>query len=85
MQPFWRVSLNSGGYYLFAAAKAGSVQAQKFWLSRRAGWRERGEPDGPMPGIEAGSNSHVVLHLSDNGRDPELTEVLAQSAGKILY
>jgi hypothetical protein len=65
--------------YLFAAAKGGSVPAQKFWLRTRAGWREPGEPDDPMPGTETESNSHVVLHLPDNGRDPELTKALRKA------
>ena len=65
--------------YLFAAAKGGNVQAQKFWLRTRAHWRERGEPDDPITGTEAQSNSQVVLHLPDNGREPELTEALRKA------
>ena len=65
--------------YLFAAAKGGNVPAQKFWLRTRAHWRERGEPDDLITRTEAQSDSHVVLHLPDNGRDPELTEVLRQA------
>ena len=33
--------------YLFAAAKAGNVTAQIFWLKTRAHWRERPEKHSP--------------------------------------
>src|ERR1700730_4114786 len=65
--------------YLFSAGKAGNIAAIIFWLKTRASWREKGEPDQPIPGVGDGSNSSVVLVLPDNGRDPELTQVL-QSA-----
>src|SRR5580700_2025562 len=58
---------------LFAAAKAGNVVAQIFWLKTRAHWRERAVPDDPASGSDAGGNSPVVLVLPDNSRDPELT------------
>jgi len=62
--------------YLFAAAKAGNITAIIFWLKTRANWRERMAPDEPIPGTDAESNSQVVLVLPDNGRDPELRQVL---------
>ena len=68
--------------YLFAAAKAGNVPAQIFWLKTRAHWRERMAPDDPVPGSGPGSKSEVVLVLPDNGRDPELTEVLRDAQEK---
>src|SRR5438105_8324677 len=43
--------------YLFAAAKAGNVTAQIFWLKTRAHWREGKAPDNPIPGAEAETNS----------------------------
>lgn len=36
----------------------------------------------PNPGAEAGSNSPVVVVLPDNGRDPELAEVLRKAQQK---
>ena len=69
---------------LFAAAKAGNVTAQIFWLKTRAHWRERLTADDPIPNADAGSNSEVVLVLPDNSRDPELTQVL-QSAQEEYY
>ena len=62
--------------FLFAAAKAGNVTAQIFWLKVRAHWRERTAPDDPVPSGAAEANSPVVLVLPDNSRDPELTQVL---------
>jgi hypothetical protein len=35
---------------LFAAAKAGNVAAQIFWLKTRAYWREKPASDDPVPG-----------------------------------
>jgi hypothetical protein len=66
--------------HLFAAAKAGNITAQIFWLKTRANWRE-GKPDEP-PGADAGSKSEVVLVLPDNSRDPELTRVLREAQEK---
>jgi hypothetical protein len=68
--------------YLFAAAKAGNIAAIIFWLKTRANWRERAAPDEPIPGRDAEPNSPVVLVLPDNGRDPELTEVLRSAQEK---
>jgi len=68
--------------YLFAAAKAGNVPAQIFWLKTRAHWREKPTPDGPVPGSGAAANSQVVLVLPDNSRDPELTQVLQDAQEK---
>jgi hypothetical protein len=68
--------------YLFAAAKAGNVPAQIFWLKTRAHWREKPTPDGPAPGSGAATNSQVVLVLPDNSRDPELTHVLQDAQEK---
>jgi hypothetical protein len=62
--------------YLFAAAKAGNVTAQIFWLKTRADWRERMPPDDPAPTSQVETNPPVVLVLPDNDRDPELTQVL---------
>src|SRR5271155_5674151 len=67
--------------YLFAAARAGNVTAQIFWLKTRAHWREKSAPDDPLPGSDAGSNSQVVL-LPDNSRDPELTQALQEAQEK---
>ena len=68
--------------YLFAAAKAGNVTAQIFWLKTRAHWQEKTAPDHPVPGVNAEANSPVVLVLPDNSRDPELTEVLRDAQEK---
>ena len=68
--------------YLFAAAKAGNVPAQIFWLKTRAHWREKPAPDDPVPGSGAAANSQVVLVLPDNSRDPELTQVLQDAQEK---
>jgi hypothetical protein len=68
--------------YLFAAAKAGNVAAQIFWLKTRAYWREKPAPDDPVPGSGAAANSQVVLVLPDNSRDPELTQVLQEAQEK---
>jgi hypothetical protein len=67
--------------YLFAAAKAGNVTAQIFWLKTRAHWRERTaadaqEADAQAPRADADANSSVLLLLPDNSRDAELTQVL---------
>jgi hypothetical protein len=70
--------------YLFAAAKAGNIAAIIFWLKTRANWRERRSPDEAIPAIGTEANSNVVLVLPDNGRDPELTQVL-QSAQQEYY
>jgi hypothetical protein len=68
--------------YLFAAAKAGNITAIIFWLKTRANWRERMAPDDPIPGTDVESNSKVVIVLPDNGRDPELTQVLRDAQEK---
>ena len=62
--------------YLFAAAKAGNVAAQIFWLKTRAHWREKTAPVDPVPGSAVETSSPVVLVLPDNRRDPELTQAL---------
>jgi hypothetical protein len=68
--------------YLFAAAKAGNIAAIIFWLKTRANWRERMAPDDPIPGTDSASCSGVVVILPDNGRDPELTQVLREAQEK---
>ena len=68
--------------YLFAAARAGNVTAQIFWLKTRAHWRERTAPDDTVPGAASETNSPVVLVLPDNCRDPELTQVLHDAQQK---
>src|ERR1700752_3751411 len=55
--------------YLFAAAKAGKVPAQIFWLKTRAHWREKPAPVSGNGAAE--TSSQVVLVLPDNSRDPE--------------
>ena len=49
--------------YLFAAAKAGNVTAQIFWLKTRAHWREKTAPEDRIPDAESKSE---VLVLPDN-------------------
>ena len=66
--------------YLFNSAKAGNVAAQIFWLKTRAHWRE-GSPN-PISDTKAAPSSSVVLVLPDNGRDPELTQVLRDAQNK---
>jgi hypothetical protein len=70
--------------YLFAAAKAGNVTAQIFWLKTRAHWRERPTPDSPAPGSGPEGSSSVVLLLPDNSRDPELTQAMRDADEKRL-
>ena len=65
--------------YLFAAAKAGNVTAQIFWLKTRAHWREKTAPEDRIPDAESKSE---VLVLPDNNRDPELTQVLRDAQEK---
>ena len=67
---------------LFAAAKAGNVVAQIFWLKTRAHWRERAVPGDTAPGSDDGGSSPVVLVLPDNSRDPELTCALRDTHQK---
>src|SRR6202045_3541298 len=67
--------------YLFAAAKAGNVTAQIFWLKTRAHWQEKTGPDHPVPGVNAEAKSEVLV-LPDNNRDPELTQVLREAQEK---
>jgi hypothetical protein len=69
--------------YLFAAAKAGNVTAQIFWLKTRAHWREGTAADAqaadaqaPRTDADAAADSPVLLVLPDNSRDAELTQVL---------
>jgi hypothetical protein len=67
--------------YLFAAAKAGNVTAQIFWLKTRAHWREGAAQDAQAvdaqaPRADADADSPVLLVLPDNSRDAELTQVL---------
>ena len=70
--------------YLFAAAKAGNVTAQIFWLKTRAHWRERGRRTTRFRAATPRPNSQVVLVLPDNSRDPELTQVLRDAQAEIL-
>lgn len=70
--------------YLFAAAKAGNIIAQIFWLKSRARWREVGGPEQTASDDDAGSNSKTVVVLPDNTRDPELTEVLRKAQEQYL-
>jgi hypothetical protein len=67
--------------YLFAAAKAGNVTAQIFWLKTRARWREKTAPEDPIAGADTDSKSEVLV-LPDNNRDPELTQVLRAAQEK---
>ena len=67
--------------YLFNSAKQGNVSAQIFWLKTRAQWREGAAPS-PISDTNAEASSTVVLVLPDNGRDPELTQVLRDAQGK---
>jgi hypothetical protein len=64
---------------LFAAAKAGNVTAQIFFLKTRGGWREGAAPADPVPDNDAESNSPAVVVLPDNQRDPELTRILQEA------
>ena len=61
--------------YLFAAAKAGNVTAQIFWLKTRAHWRERTAADEAAPSADGEPHSEI-LPLPDNCRDHELTAAL---------
>jgi hypothetical protein len=69
--------------YLFAAAKAGNVTAQIFWLKSRAHWREKTVPEEPIA-RDGESGSQVVLVLPDNHRDPELTQALQDAQEKFF-
>jgi hypothetical protein len=69
--------------YLFAAAKAGNVVAQIFWLKTKAHWREKTAPEAPVSGDRETQRS-AVLVLPDNSRDPELTEVLRDAQENYL-
>ena len=64
------------GALFHAATTEGNVTAQIFWLKTRAQWRENKASDDPVSGSDPETNSQVVLLLPDNGRDPELTQVL---------
>jgi hypothetical protein len=66
---------------LFNSAKQGNVSAQIFWMKTRAHWRE-GSASGPISDTNAEASSPVVLILPDNGRDPELTQVLFDAQSK---
>jgi hypothetical protein len=68
--------------YLFAAAKAGNVTAQIFWLKTRGHWREGTVANDSIASTDAESTSNVVLVLPDNSRDPELTQVLHSAQEK---
>jgi len=67
---------------LFAAAKAGNVAAQIFWLKTRARWRECAVPDGTAADRDAEMGSSTVLLLPDNSRDPELIQGLRDAQEK---
>jgi predicted transcriptional regulator len=54
---------------LFAAAKAGSIAAQIFWLKTRAHWRERTATEETTPAADSEADSEILL-LPDNSRDP---------------
>jgi hypothetical protein len=60
---------------LFAAAKAGNIAAQIFWLKSRAQWREHAASDNRAADGDAEANSPMILVLPDNGRDPELAGI----------
>src|SRR6516225_9071485 len=62
---------------LFAAAKAGNITAQIFWLKTRAHWRERIVVDEATSAATGEANSEVLL-LPDNCRDPDLTAALRE-------
>ena len=64
---------------LFAAAKAGNVTAQIFFLKTRGGWREGAAPADPVPDNDAEANSRAVVVLPDSQRDPELTRILQEA------
>ena len=64
--------------YLFAAAKAGNVTAQIFWLKTRAHWRERTAGDEAAPAADGEPHSEILL-LPDNCRDHELTAALREA------
>src|SRR3984893_9482798 len=69
---------------LFAAAKAGNVVAQIFWLKTRAHWRENAVRSDAASVSDAEGSSPVVLVLPDNSRDPELTHALQDAHQDIL-
>jgi hypothetical protein len=58
-----------------------NVAAQIFWLKTRARWREGPAPN-PILDTDAEPNSQAVLILPDNGRDPQLTQVLRDAQEK---
>jgi hypothetical protein len=66
---------------LYAAAKAGNITAMIFWLKTRANWRE-GKGDVAVSGADPEAISELILVLPDNGRDPELTDVLRDAQQK---
>jgi hypothetical protein len=68
---------------LFAAAKAGNVAAQIFWLKTRAHWHERGAADRAMQDT-ADPAQPTVLVLPDNNRDPELSALLCEAQAQYL-
>jgi hypothetical protein len=63
---------------LFAAAKAGNITAQIFWLKTRARWREESAAG---PAADSETDPEILL-LPDNCRDPELTEALRDAQQK---
>ena len=66
---------------LFAAAKAGNITAQIFWLKTRARWREERAGDAGSPAADSASNAEILM-LPDNCRDPELSEALRDAQNK---
>ena len=66
---------------LYDKAMGGDTIAQIFWMKARAHWREK-EPEKTLQGSAAEQNSHNVLILPDNNRDPQLTEELRKTQEK---
>src|SRR5947209_4427485 len=57
--------------YLYQNAKAGNVEAQKFWLQCRAGWgRSNNRP--------AAERAHFIVAQEESGAPPAVDEVLDQ-------
>jgi hypothetical protein len=65
---------------LFAAAKAGNIAAQIFWLKTRARWREPMATETVVP-ADGEANSEILV-LPDNCRDPQLTAALRDAHQK---
>ena len=66
---------------LYEKAMGGDPAAQIFWMKARAHWREKA-PETPIRDSGAEQNSHNVIVLPDNNRDPELTEELRKTQEK---